>query len=341
MCREFRDARAQVLLAGVGDLEADGGVTAGEGEEVAATVEEMRVGAATTGGDQGILSGGDAADEAQGEVGAHDTAEDGSGGVLGGGDQMDAGLTAALGEAGEGLGDGRAAGHQQVGKLIDEDDDARGTDAGELAAAVADLEGAQERMQGLDGLEGGGDERAGEVRGSGEGEEGAGLGIDTEQAQGVGRVGQDERSGDGAQEHGLTGAGGAGNEHVGDIGSGETGKQGHAGVGEAEERGGGGDVVDLGEEREEVDRLGLRVGEGEHDTVGIAVDGEGGDAHGEGQVVGKALDGGEAGVGSGIEEEADEARADGAAGDTTGGTMGGEDGLDAIGLILEIGSDLL
>ncbi len=85
----------------------------------------------------------------------------------------------------------------------------------------------------------------------------------------------------------------------------------------------------------------MGIGEGEDDAVGVAVDVEVGDAHGEGEVISEALDGGKAGVWGGVEEEADEAWADGAAGDTTGGAVSGKDGLDAVGLVLQIGPDLI
>ena len=42
-----------------------------------------------------------------------------------------------------------------------------------------------------------------------------------------------------------------------------------------------------------------------------------------------------------VEEEADEARADGAAGDAAGRTMRGEHGLHAVGLIFKVGTQLV
>ncbi len=301
----------------------------------------MRLGAAAPAGDQGILGGGDPPDKAQGEVGAHETAENRGGRMLGGGNQMDAGLAPALGEAGEGLDDRIAAGHDQIGKLVDADHDARGSLTGELAAAVADLHGAQERAECLDGLEGIGDDGAGEMGSRSERAEGAALGIDAQQAQGSRGVGETEGGGHSAQEHGLAGAGGAGDEDVGDVGGGEAGEEGEAGVGEAEDGGSRGDGEDIVEEGEQLDGLGIGIGEGEDDAVFVAVDVEGGDAHGEGEVVGEALDGGEAGGGVGVEEEADEAGADGAAGDAPGSAVGGEDRFDAVGLIFQIRSKLL
>jgi hypothetical protein len=92
----------------------------------------------------------------------------------------------------------------------------------------------------------------------------------------------------------------------------------------------------LVEKREQVNRAWIGISEGENDAVSVAVDGEIGDTKGEREVIGQATDLGEAGVGFGVEEEADETRADGAAGDPSFGPVGVEHGFDTIGLIFKI-----
>jgi len=315
---------------------------AGDSQEVAAPVEEVGVGAGAAAGDAGVLGGGDAADEAEGEVGAHNAAQGSGAGVLGGSHDVDTGFATALDETGQGAGDGAAADHHKVGELIDEDDDAR-DGAGvinQLTAAIADLHGADQGVEGFDGLAGIRDEGAGEMGSVRESAEGAALGIDAEEAEGARGVGEGERDGHSAEEDGLAGAGGAGEEDVGNVRRGETGEQGDASIGKAEDGGGRGDGLDILEEREEGDGPGFGIGEGEDDTVLIAADGEGGDAHSERKIVGKAADGGEAGEGSRGEEEANQAGPNGAAGDPARSTVCGQHCLDAIGLVLQIGFDL-
>jgi len=324
-----------VVRVDIGGLEA-GELALGDEEKVALAEQAFGAGIGKAGGDLGVFGGRDGADEADGEVGLDEGADDESGGFLGAGDEMDAGLAAALGEASEGEFHGFAAGLDEVGEFVEDDDDARvGASLGITALHLGDEAG-----EGVEGEVGAGDNGEEEVREEVEGSEAAGLGVDEEELEGGRGVEEGEGGDDGAGESSLARAGGAGDEDVSDVGRGEAEEERDAVVVEAEEGGmrrdgGVGVVGEAVEEVEEED--GLRGGARDLDVelVVLAKDAARGSAEGEGNLLGEALELVKADAERGGEMEADEARGDATAGDARRKFVGGEDELDAIGLEVE------
>lgn len=303
--------------------------------------EEVGVGVGAAGGKGSVLSGGDPTDEAEGEVGTEEGGEDSGGGMLSGDDEVDARLAAPLSEANEGLsGRGRSRG-EEVGEFIDEDNDEGGSrvGGGSDVVTIAELHRAQEIKEGMVGGDGIGDGGGGHVGSLAERSEGTVFGVNAEEADGWGRVGEDEGCCNGAEKDRLAGAGGANDEDMGDVRRRKTGDEGKTIIGEAKEGRGCRQGSGALEEGKEGQGGGARIGEGQGDAAWGAVDGEGGDTKREGEIIGEPTDSGKAGGGCWGEEELNETWTDGATSDTGRSTMGGEEGLDPIRLIVEIGPD--
>jgi hypothetical protein len=315
----------------------------GDDEKVALAEETFGAGGGNARGDLGVFGTGDTADEANRKVRLDEAADESGGGLLSAGDEVDAGLAAALGEALNGGLQVFAAEVDKVGEFVEDDDNAR---VGALLA-VAALHFGGEVVEGVEGVLGSRDDGEEEMRETGEREEAAALRVDEDELEVALGVKESERSDDGAGESGLAGAGRAGDEDMRDIGAGEAEEERDAFVVEAEDggdrregRGGrpAGSVSELDKlaaEVEEEDRLCVGARDLELELAILSEDAAGGSAEGESELLVQAFDLAELGAEGQGELEPDEPGRDGAAGDTSVDLVAGEDQLDAVRLEVE------
>jgi len=230
----------------------EGGLKAGHApprdeEEIAASEEFLCPRAGDSGGDFGVVGGGDGTDEPDGEIRFGQGTDGGGKGLLGAGDEVDAGGASALGEAGQEAMHGVPPLFEEVGDFVNEDDDAGFGDAVAVAAHHFFDQFAEEE-EGVMSIALEGAEEMGE---GGERAEAGSFGVNEDELDFAEAVVHGKGEGHCAGEGGFAGAGGAGDENVGDIGGGETQEERNAAFVKAEEGslfGNGGELAAEGEE---------------------------------------------------------------------------------------------